>query len=106
MVSVVGHVNKGNAHGLLDALQFILHVLAQPQVQSTQRLVQKQYLGAVHQGAGNGHTLLLAAGQGVDSPVFITLETDDFQHFPHSLVYFRFGNLVDFKTECHVIINV
>ena len=102
----MGNVDEGNAHGLLDALQFILHILAQPQVQSTQRLVQKQYLGAVHQGAGDGHTLLLTAGEGVDSPVFITLETDDFQHFPHPLVYFRFGNLIDFKTERHIVVDV
>ena len=103
---IVGHINKGNAHGLLNALEFVLHILAQSQVQCTQRLIQEQDLGAIYQSTGNGHTLLLAAGEGVYSPVFITLETDDFQHFPHPLVDLRFGNLVDFKTKGHVVINI
>ena len=59
---IVGHINKGNAHCLLDPFQFVLHILAQTQIQCTQRLVQKQYLGAVHQRAGNGNPLLLTAG--------------------------------------------
>ena len=56
-------VDEGNTNLLLDALELNLHVLAQLQVQSAQRLVQKQHLGAVHQGAGDGHPLLLTAGE-------------------------------------------
>ena len=47
--------------------QLHLHVLAQLQVQGAQGLVQQQDLGAGHQGPGDGHPLLLAAGQAGDS---------------------------------------
>ncbi len=61
---VVGHVYKSNPHGLLNAFEFVLHVFPQSQIQRTQGLVQKQHLGSVDQGAGNGDPLLLPAGQG------------------------------------------
>ena len=59
---IVGHINEGNAHSLLNPLQFVLHILAQAKIQGTQRLIKQQYLGAVYQSAGNGHSLLLTAG--------------------------------------------
>ena len=61
-------------------LQLQLHVLAQLQVQSAQGLVQQQHLGPVHQGPGDGHPLLLAAGEGVRLAVFKALQADDLQH--------------------------
>ena len=64
LLLVVGDIDEGDAHGLLDALKFVLHVLAQPHIQRPQGLIQQQHLGTVHQGAGNGHPLLLSAGQG------------------------------------------
>ena len=58
---VVGDEDKGNADLLLDALELALHFLAQLQVQRAEGFVQQQYVRLVHQRAGDGHTLLLAA---------------------------------------------
>ena len=69
----MGHINKGDPHLLLDTLQLVLHILAQPKIQRAQRLVQQQYLGTVHQCPGNGHTLLLSAGKLVDAASFKAL---------------------------------
>ena len=66
LLLVVGDIDKGDAHLLLDALELDLHILAQLQVQGAQRLVQQQHLGPVHQRPGNGHPLLLAAGELMD----------------------------------------
>ena len=88
----MGHVDEGDAHLLLDALELDLHILAELQVQGTQRLVQKQHLGPVHQSPGDGHPLLLAAGEGVGLAVLKALEADDLQHFHDPLVDLLLGN--------------
>ena len=82
----MGDIDEGDAHGLLDALKLVLHVLAQTQVQCAQRLVQQQDLGPVDQGPGNGHTLLLSAGQGGDGALFKTVEVDHVEHLHHPVV--------------------
>ena len=82
----MGNVYKGNAHLLLDPFQLDLHILPQAQVQGTQRLVQQQHLGPVHQRTGNGHTLLLAAGELMDPPVLKALQAHHAQHLCHPLL--------------------
>jgi hypothetical protein len=57
----VGHVDEGDAEVLLQALQEELHLLAQLQVESAERLVQQQHLGPVHERARERHPLPLAA---------------------------------------------
>ena len=47
----------------LQPLDLVLHLLAQVLVQGTQRLVHEQQAGLVDGGAGQGHALLLAAGE-------------------------------------------
>ena len=59
----MGDKDKGDAGFQLQPLQFNLHFLAQLQVQRRKRFVQKQNLGRWGQSAGQGHPLLLAAGQ-------------------------------------------
>ena len=63
LLLVVRYIYERDAQLLLDALELVLHVLAQPQVERAQRLVEQQHLGAVDQRAGDGHALLLAAGE-------------------------------------------
>jgi hypothetical protein len=60
---VVGHVHHGHAQALVQVLDFHLHVFAQLLVQCAQRFVHQHQLRFEHQGAGQGHTLLLATGQ-------------------------------------------
>ena len=89
----MGHIDKGDLHGLLDALEFVLHILAQLQVQGAQGLVQQQDLGPVHQGPGDGHPLLLAAGQGGDVPLFKAPQVHDLQHLHDPVVDLFLGQL-------------
>ena len=102
----MGHVNKGDAHGLLNALQFVLHVLAEPQIQSAQGLVQQKDLGAVDQGTGDGYPLLLSAGQRRDLAVFKALETDNVQHLHNPLVDLPFAEFGQPKAKGDVVVDV
>ncbi len=93
LLLVVGDVDKGDAHGLLDALQLVLHILAQLQVQGAQGLVQQQDLGPVHQGPGDGHPLLLPAGELGDPALFKALQVDHLQHLHDPVVDLLLGQL-------------
>ena len=55
---------ESHTHFLLDLLQLCLHLLTQSGIRETpNEFIQKQYLRFIHQGSGNGNTLLLTAGQ-------------------------------------------
>ena len=103
---VVGHIDEGDAQLLLHPLQLDLHPLAQLQIQGPQGFVQEQYLGPVHQGPGNGHPLLLAAGQLLDPALFIALEVHQLQHLLYPLLDLRLGELLDLEAEGDVIVYV
>ena len=102
----MGDINECNPQRLLDTLQFHLHILAKPEIQSAQRLVQKQNLGPVYQRPGNSHPLLLTAGETVGFPVFVALQADDFQHLLHSAVNFVLGHLGHLQAESDVVIHI
>ena len=78
-------INEGDSHLLLDFLQLDLHLLADLCIQSAQRLIQKQYLRLIYQGAGDSHTLLLSAGQQGDVSFFKAFQAYHFQHSCHLL---------------------
>jgi hypothetical protein len=63
LLLIVGDVDEGEADPALDRLQLDLHLLAELEVESTQRLVQQEDARLVHQGPGQGHPLPLAARQ-------------------------------------------
>ena len=46
---VMGHIDERDAKFILQADQFILHILAQFQIQGAQGLIQKQNLGLVYE---------------------------------------------------------
>ena len=102
----MGHIDKGDPQCLLNALELVLHILAQPQIQRTQRFIQQQHLRSVYQSAGDGHALLLTAGKAVNMPIFIALQADNFQHLANALVNLAFGNLGNLEAEGDVIINI
>jgi hypothetical protein len=60
---VVGDVDEGDADLALNPLELELHHLAKLEVERTERFVQQQRAGIVHQRAGQRHTLLLPAGE-------------------------------------------
>ena len=47
----------------LQGAELVAHLRAQPRIEVAERLVEQQHLGLEHQGAGDRHPLLLAAGQ-------------------------------------------
>ena len=63
---IVGDVDEGDADALLDRAQFGAHVLAQPQIERRQRLVEQQHLRLDRERAGDRDALLLAAGEFAD----------------------------------------
>ena len=102
----MGDIDKGDAHGLLDALELVLHILPQPQIQGAQRLVQQQDLGLVDQGPGDGHPLLLAAGELGDLSVLKAPEADDVQHLLDPPVDLHGVKLGDAQAEGNVVVDV
>ena len=59
----MGDENGGHVGLPLDTADLLPCLEAQPCVQIGQRLIQQQHPGTLHQRAGDGHALLLAAGQ-------------------------------------------
>ena len=97
-------VDEGDADFLLDALELILHLFAQLQVQRAQRLVQQQHLRLIDQRAGDRHTLLLSAGKQRDILVLIALQADQLEHLHHLLLDDVFAHLADLQPECDILI--
>src|SRR5205823_13588484 len=63
LLLVVGDVDEGDPDLLLDRLELDLHLLAQLEVERTQRLVQEQDSGPVDECPGQCDALPLAAGE-------------------------------------------
>ena len=101
----MGYEDEGNADLLLDPLQLVLHFFAKLQIQGRQRLVQKQHLRLVDQGPGDGHTLLLSAGQQSGVFIFIALQTDEFQHLHNFLIDDVLTHFLNFQSESDIFID-
>ena len=101
----MGNKNKSDADLPLDPLQFVLHLLAQLQIQGGQRLIQKEYLRLVYQSPGNGHTLLLPAGEQCSIFVLVSFQTDQFEHLHNLLVNDILAHLLDLQAKCDIFID-
>ena len=77
---------------------------AELQIQGRQRLVQKQHLRLVDQRPGNGHTLLLSAGQQSGVFILITLQADKLQHFHDLLIDDILTHLLDLQSEGDIFV--
>lgn len=80
LLLVVRDMDEGDADLGLDPLELKLHLAAQLEVEGAQRLVEEQHLGVVDQGAGDGDTLLLAAGELVGLLARLLAELDEVEH--------------------------
>ncbi len=58
---VVCDIYEGDAQLFVHGFNFHLHVFAHLQVECSQRFVEQQHFGFVHNGTGNSHALLLSA---------------------------------------------
>src|SRR3954468_11894660 len=63
LLLVVRDEDEGDADLALQLLELDLHLLAELEVQGTERLVEQQHTGPVDERPGEGHPLTLAAGQ-------------------------------------------
>ena len=106
LLLVMGDENKGDACGLLQVFQLLLHVLAQLQVESGQRLVQQQHLRPVDNGPCYGHTLLLSAGKAGNAALVKALQCHQIQHLADLLVNHIPLFLLFTKGKGDVFINI
>ena len=77
---VMGDIDKGDAQLVMHVFELKLHLLAHLQVQSPQRLIQKEDFGLIDQGTGYGDPLLLSAGKCLDPPALEALQIHQFQN--------------------------
>jgi hypothetical protein len=99
----VGHVDKGDAHLVVNDVQLQQHVLAQLEVERGQRLVQQQHLGPVHQGARDRHALLLAAADLRGILESVVGHLDQFEHALDRLAGLGLGITGDLQAEGDVV---
>ena len=106
LLLVVGDVDGGDAEVLLHLLQLIAQLDAELGVQVGQRLVHADDGGVGHQRAGDGHTLLLAAGQlGHGLLQLLIAEIHLAGDVPHALVDLRALRLLDLQAEGDVVVD-
>ena len=89
----MGDEQEGDADVALQVLQFDLHVAAQLAVECRERLVEKQHGGAVDEGAGERHALLLAARELIAAALAVAFEAHHGERLVHRAVDLGFGGL-------------
>ena len=102
----MGDVDGGDAQFLLDAADLGAHGHAQLGVQVGQRLVKKQHARLHHQRAGQGHALLLAAGELVGHAAFHAAHLHQVQHGLNPLLDLGLGNLPELEAVGHVVKHI
>jgi hypothetical protein len=78
---VVGDEEDGDLQLHLDALQLLAHLYADLRVERGERLVHQQYLGLEDQGPGDGHALLLAAGELARVLLLVAVQREEGEEF-------------------------
>ena len=102
---VVGDVDDSAAGFMVEPLQLGAHIHTQLGVQVGKRLIQQQQTGLRHDGAGNGHTLLLAAGQLRGIAFGVLADLHALQSTLHHLLDLIGGGLADLQAEGHVLVH-
>ncbi|MNO34326.1 hypothetical protein D3C76_243580 [compost metagenome] len=99
----MGHVDHGHAQSLVNVLDFHLHVLAQLLVQGAERFIHQYQLRFEHQRPGQGHALLLAAGQLAGIALGERIELDHVQHALHAFADIGLAEVAHRQRECKVL---
>ncbi len=108
LVLIVGHQNESRTGSLVQAAEFVAHLLAQALVKARQRLVEKQYAGLHDQCAGEGNALALAAGHHADLSRAEAAELHQLQRIVDLLLKRRsfqtpkFQPVSDVLGDCHM----
>ncbi len=101
----MGDVDDGGAQIFMEALQLRPHVDTELGVQVGQRLIQQQQLGTGGHSAGDGHTLLLAAGQLGGIAVLVHVNTHHPQGVHDPAVDLRLVHFLDLQAESDVVVD-
>ena len=89
----------------MELRDFGTHRNAQLGVQVGQRFVKQEDLWFTHDGAAQGNTLALAAGQSLRLPVQQVGDIQDLRGFFHAAFDFILGSLAQLQAESHVVVN-
>ena len=103
---IVRDIDKGDAGALLNAFQLDLHVLAQLEVERTERLIEQQHARLAYQRTRDSDTLLLTAGQAGYIAVFKAAQTDQLEHFRGLAFDIRAVQFFDVQTERDILRNI
>ena len=85
LLLVMGDVDDRDPQAALDAPDLILHFLTQTAVKGAERFVHQHQAGFKHQRPGDGHALLLAAGQLGRTPLLKSFQAHELQRAPDAL---------------------
>jgi len=103
---IVRDINESDAELILETDQFVLHILAQFQIEGTQRFVEQKYARFIDDGAGNRDALLLAAGKIVDAALLKALEVDELQGVFDLVVDIGLRLVFDLQSERNVLRHI
>ena len=103
---IMSDIDKCNSQFLLQMLQFYLHRTAKLQIQCSQRLIQKQYLGIIHQCSRNGNSLFLTAREFRRLSFFISFKLHQFQHLCDFLFDLSSGNFSQLQSIPYVFRHI
>ena len=87
----MGDENEGDPRALLDLFQLVLHIFAQFQIEGAQRFVKQKHFGMIDQRPGDGHTLLLTAGETGHTALCEAREHHEREHFVDFFFDLLFG---------------
>ena len=102
---VMGDVDKRGVDPLAQLDDLGAHLVAELGVQVGQGLVHQEHGGVADNGAADGHTLALAAGQGLGLAVEVLGDVQDLRGLTDFLVDLVLGDLLQLQGEGHVFVH-
>ena len=99
----MGDVDGGDAHRVLDVLDDGAHLHPELCVQVGEGLVEEQHVRLDAEGAGQGHALLLAAGEALGQTVGILVDLHELHELVGLLGDLGLGQLLVLQAELHVL---
>ncbi len=102
----MGHVDERDPDLTLERLQFELHLLAELEVEGSERLIEKEDGGAVDQGPGQSDPLLLPAGHLPGPSPLVSVEADQGQGLADSALLLLALHLPLAQAVAHVLGDV
>ena len=99
-------IDKGDAQFPVHVLELELHFLAHLEIQRAQGLVEEQDLGLVDQRAGDGDTLLLAAGERAHAPLFEAFQIHQVQDSSDLALDHVLGRFLLPEAERDIVVDI